>query len=277
MLFRSENQYTQGLALQTISSCPFSNDPFSLSIDTFGLDGPWWDADQAIRAFEEESKTFFALTGCVSINDDPPEAPFSIKPGPAIPWVSPRLLEDENIIAVLSHIKIGDYDAYPIVYFSKDKSVEIERINTWGTNEYLAEDIEGLAVFGSTYDDEDDYDFDIAPWVEKGKLKWIAIDDETLELKDTIDGCPYLDLPGYRYPVLIQNKAMINSMIILEYEDDDVSDPDDTSYEASNYEVSDYSVPEVGKSKKSTNFCSNCGSSLKENAKFCSYCGTKLN
>ena len=209
-----EKQYTEGLAVKMISRCPFSDEPLSLSIDTFGLDGPWWDADQAVRAFEEEIKTFFALTGCVTIGDEAPEAPFSIKPGPAIPWVSPRLLEDENIIAVLSHIKIGIYDAYPIVYYSKDKTEEIERINTWGTNDYLAEDIDGLAIMGSTFDDEEEFDFDIASWIEKGKLKWIAIDDDSLELHDTIDDCPYLDLSGYRYPVLIQNKIMTDCMII---------------------------------------------------------------
>jgi len=276
-LDKIENEYTQGLAIKTISRCPFSDEPFSLSIDTFGLDGPWWDANQPIRASEEESNTFFALTGCVSIVGEPPEAPFSIKPGPALPWVSPRLLADENIIAVISHIKIGLFDAYPIVYYSKNKTVEIERINTWGTEEYFAEDVDGFAIMGSTFDDEEEYDFDIAPWVEKGKLKWIAIDDESLVLHDTIDGCPYLNLSGYRYPVLIQNKTLIDCMIILEYEDEEVSDNNANSYETSNYDVSDYKVPEIGKSKKATNFCSNCGSTLKENAKFCSNCGYKLN
>jgi len=276
-LEKIENEYTQGLAIKTISRCPFSAEPFSISIDTFGLDGPWWDADQAVRAYEEESKTFFALTGCVTISDEAPEAPFSIKPGPAVPWVSPRLLENENIIAVLSHIKIGLFDAYPIVYYSKNKTVEIERINTWGTDEYFAEDADGLAIMGSTFDDEEEYDFDIASWIEKGKLKWISMDDDSLELHDTIDDCPYIDLSGYRHPVLIQNKIMTDCMIILEYEDDEISDNDATSYETSNYEVSDYNVPEIGSAKKAVNFCSNCGSTLKENAKFCSNCGHKLN
>jgi len=276
-LEEAESKYTEGLAIKTISRCPFSDKPLTLSLDTFGLDGPWWDAEQPVRAFEVETDTFFALTGCVTILGELPEAPFSIKPGPAVPWVSPRLLENENIIAVLSHIKVGSYDAYPIVYYSKDKTVEIERINAWGTDEYFAEDTDGLAIMGSSFDDEEEYDFDIAPWIEKGKLKWISLDDESLELHDTIDDCPYLNLSGYQHPVLIQNKTLTDCMIILEYEDEEVSDNDADNYETPNYEVSDYSIPEIGNTKKAVNFCTNCGSTLKDNAKFCSNCGHKLN
>jgi len=70
---------------------------------------------------------------------------------------------------------------------------------------------------------------------------------------------------------------MINCIITLEYEDDEVSDNDATTYDIPNYEVSDYKNPELGDSKKTAKFCSNCGNSLKENAKFCSNCGHKLN
>ncbi len=251
-----ENEYTQGLPVITTSRCPFSDKPFSLSIDTFGLNGPWWDFEQPVRAFEDETNTFFALTGSVKITDEPPEVPFSIKSGPAVPWVSPRLLNDENIIAVLSHLKIGDNDAYPIVYYSKDKSVEIERINTWGTDEYLAEDTEGFAILGSTYDDEEEYDFNIAPWIENGKLKWIDKDDKTLKLRNSIEDCPFLNISGYQYPVIIQNGTITNCMMTLEYDEEEVSEK---------------------KTKNiSPKFCVNCGNSITMEMKFCANCGTKL-
>jgi len=243
-----ENQYTQGLVFKTISRCPFSNQPFGLSIDTFGLDGPWWDFEQPLRAIEEENNTFFAITGSVNIVGEIPNIPFSVKPGPAVPWVSPRLLNNENIIAVLSHVKIGSYDAYPVVYYSKDKTVEIERINTWGTDMYIAENVEGLAVIGSTFEEEIDYDYDIASWIKKGKLKWISPNDTNLKLQTTTENCPYLNLEGYQYPVLIQNKTMENCMIMLEYTDDEIT----------------------------PNFCQNCGKAVVKGAKFCANCGTKL-
>jgi len=247
-LKKFEDDYIAGLPKVAISRCPFLEETFNISIDTFGLDGFWWNMEYPIRPYEKESNTFFAITGSVNITGEVPNIPFPVKPGPAVPWVSPRLLVEENIIAVLSYIKIGNYDAYVTVYFSKDKTIEIERINTWGTDNYLAEDTDGLAVSGTTYDNEEEYDFDIAPWIEKGKLKWISPNDTNLKLKTTIENCPYLNLEGYQYPVLIQNKIMKNCMIKLEYTEDEIT----------------------------PNFCQNCGKPVIKGAKFCANCGTKL-
>jgi len=259
----AENEYAQGLPRIVLSRCPFSDETYRLSIDNYGLGGPWWDAQRPIRTFEEESQTFFALTGSVNVVGKIPDIPFIVKPGPAVPCVSPRLLEVDDIMGVLSHIKIGLYDAYIIVYYSKDKTYEIERINTWGTDEYLAEDVEGVAVLGSTYDDEDEYDFDIASWIKNGKLKWIAPNDDMLELHDSLDNCPYLNITGYQYPVLIQNKTIENCMIKLEYEEDEEHEEKEEEQEKE----------ENVKPK----FCPNCGTPVISEALFCANCGNKLN
>lgn len=251
-----EDKYTNGLPILDVSRCPYSNEVYNLAIDSFGLDGPWWDAEQPVREEKEAIPSFFAITGSVNIIGEPPAAPFTIKPGPAVPWISPRLLSNDDITAVLSHIKIGLYDAYVTVYYTDSQEVDVNRINTWGTNEYLINDNEGFAVLDRTYDDEDEYDFDIANWIKKGKLKWIAINDKTLELQNGIDNCPYLDIKGYKYPVIIQNKTIKNSMITLEYEEED-----------------DAIIPEI---EKTANFCSNCGTPVKQGAQFCSNCGYKL-
>lgn len=255
----AEEVYAQGLPQIILSRCPFSNETYSLSIDNYGLDGPWWDAQRPIRTFEEESQTFFALTGSVNVVGKIPDIPFIVKPGPAVPWVSPRLLEVDDIMGVLSHIKIGHYDAYIIVYYSKDKTYEIERINTWGTEEYIAEDIDGLAVTGSTFEDAEEYDFDIAKWIKKGKLKWIAPNDDRLELHNSLDNCPYLNITGYQYPVLIQNKILDNCMIKLEYEEDEVKEEEQEKEE-----------------KVQLKFCPNCGTPVIADSKFCANCGHKL-
>ena len=50
-------------------------------------------------------------------------------------------------------------------------------------------------------DDEDieyTYDFDLAKWVDDGKLLWIAPDDPTFMIKKGTSGCPYLNLEGSR-------------------------------------------------------------------------------
>lgn len=250
-LQESEKEYLSLLPNVLLSRSPLTKELYSLSIDDFGLDGPWWDAERPIRGTEDEIQGFFALTGSVNILGEIPNVPFSLKPGPAVPWVCSRILQDERISAVMSHMKIGEYDAYITVYYTNDTSIDIERINTWGTDVYIAEDADGYAVTGSTFDLEEEYDFDISPWIKKGKLKWIAVDDAELILRDTVEDCPYINIEGYRYPVLIENKTMKNCMIKLEYEEEEAT-------------------------KNNYGFCTNCGKPLPEGAKFCPYCGAKV-
>ena len=247
-----EQEYLSLLPCQIISRSPFTQEPYKLSIDTVGLDGFWWDSEEPIRDNENNIQSFFALTGSVNINKNIPNVPFPIRPGPAVPWVCPRLLEDERIVAVISHLKVGNYDAYITVYYTSDDSIEIERINTWGSDYYIAEDKDGYALFGNTFDTPEEYDFNIAPWIKKGKVKWIDIADESLTLHDSVKGCPYLNLEGYRYPVLIRNKTITNCMIELEYEEEN-------EVEEENF-----------------GFCTNCGKPLPKGAKFCPYCGAKV-
>jgi len=250
-LRKLKTQYISILPQIALSRSPFSNEIYYLSIDTFGLDGAWWDAENPVRAIDNEPTDYFALTGSVFVNTDIPKIPFSVKPGPAVPWVSPRLLENENIVAVLSHIKIGQYDAYPIVYYSKDMNDNIERINTWGTDYYLVDDNEGFALSGNTFNIDDEYDFDIAKWIKKGKLKWINKDDTSLKIQSNLEACPYIDLLGYQYPVVIRNQKLIDIMIHMEYDD-----------EIENNHLS---------------YCPNCGSQLDKEDKYCGNCGTKIN
>ena len=250
-----ENKYVSILPKKIISRCPFTNNIFNLTIDSIGLDGPWWDAELPVRRIENEIQSYFALTGSINITGETPKIPFSVKPGPAVPWVSPRLLNNQSIIAVLSYIKIGIYDAYVTVYYSNDITAEIERINTWGTDYYIANNLEGFAITGSTYDDEEEYDFDIAPWIREGKLKWIDINDDSLSLMDSVDDCPYLNISGYKYPVLIQNAIMKNCLIKLEYDDKNEEEQIQISH---------------------VNFCPNCGEPAIKGAKFCANCGNKL-
>ena len=245
-----EKEYLSLLPNILLSRSPFTKELYSLTIDIFNLNGWWWDMERPVRSVEVDIKSYFALTGSVNITGEIPDVPFSLKPGPAVPWVCPRLLNNEHICAVLSYVKIGNYDAYATVYYTNDTSIDIERINTWGTDMYIAEDKDGYAVTGSTFDLEEEYDFDIEPWIKKGKLKWIAIDDEELVLRDTVEDCPYINIKGYQYPVLIENKTIKNCMIKLEYEEE---------------------TP-----KNNYGFCTNCGKPLPKGAKFCPYCGAKV-
>ena len=252
-----ENKYLNELREIPVSRCPFTNEIYQIKIDQSSLVSPWWNAENPVREAIDNLPTFFALTGSVQINGEPPKSSFNIKPGPAVPWIAPRLLKNKNIVAVISHIKIGNYDAYPVVYFSKIKQNDTERINTWGTDMYIVHESDNTGFMSATYDEEDDYDFDLAPWIEKGKLLWIAPDDDDMTLHTTIDDCPYLNIEGYRYPVIIHDQKIYNCMIESIHEEE-------------------YESFDVNKTQITPHFCSNCGTPTRQGAKFCTNCGNKL-
>jgi hypothetical protein len=75
----------------------------------------------------------------------------------------------------------------------------IKKVNDWGTQRYWEEEspfpellTPGQYVCLST--DPEEYDFDLAPWIRKGKLLWIAPDDPTFTLRSFVARCPYIDL-----------------------------------------------------------------------------------
>ena len=49
-----------------------------------------------------------------------------------------------------------------------------------------------------SYETPECRDFDLARWIEAGKLSWIAPGDGTLALRMTTAACPYLGLTGCR-------------------------------------------------------------------------------
>ena len=203
-LEEAEGLYEQRLPRSPLSRCPFTGRALELAIDSLGLDGPWWDYEQPVRPPESRLETLFAFSGAVAITGDPPEIPFPVKPGPGAPWVAPRLLALPTVRAVVSTIQVGSYAAYPTLYFAVDPPLEVPRINDWGTGRYVAAGPDGSGFSGSSFDVSADYDFDLAPWIRRGRLLWIAPGDMALNLNSTLSGCPYLELSGYREPVLLR-------------------------------------------------------------------------
>ena len=204
LLEKAEHLYEERLPRPPLSRCPFTGRTLAPAIDTLGLDGPWWDYEQPVRPMENRPETLFAFSGAVAITGDPVETPFSVKPGPGVPWVAPRLLALPTVRAVVSKIQVGSYAAYPTVYYAVDPPPEVPRINEWGTDRYVAARPDGSGFSGSSFDVSADYDFDLAPWIRRGKLLWIAPGDMAMHLNSTLSGCPYLELPGNREPVLLR-------------------------------------------------------------------------
>jgi hypothetical protein len=204
--------YMNGLPRPAISRCPYSGKVFHMSIDTFGLDGPWWNCRVSARPVEDWLPTVFAVTGAVAFMAEVPRTPFVCKPGPGLPYVVPRLLVDPEIRAVVSALRIGDIDAYVTVYFSEDPPLDIARANTWGMDHYLAEDEFGEGYVARIYDHDIDFDYDLEFYIRTGRLMWIAPGDDLLTLRSVVDGCPYIGMSGRQYPVGILDGKMWNSL-----------------------------------------------------------------
>ena len=194
-------RYEDGLPRPAISRCPFSGSLVTMAIDTRGLDGPWWNAEVPARPVEALPPTAFAVTGAVAFDEPAPQTPFVCLPGPGVPYVVPRLLARPEIKAVLSSLRIGDLDAYAILYFADPTPPDILRVNTWGLDRYSAESVNGRAYSGQVFDTEIDFDFELEFYMRTGRLLWIAPGDDTLSLRAVTGNCPYLGLQGRRYPV----------------------------------------------------------------------------
>lgn len=197
--------YVELLPVRPISRDPLSGEVVSYCIDDSDLDGPWWNYEAPARpAVQPVPTTYFALTGALRLGGAPTPAPFLCKPGPAVPYVIPRLLERPGVTAVVSSLPIGAHTGYAILYSSDPQPTGIERANTWGTGSYVVED-DGRPTWGAVVEDFDDFDFELAPWIRSGKLAWIAPGDDKLALRTDGESCPYLGLDGSREFPRIQN------------------------------------------------------------------------
>lgn len=196
--------YTAALEPVELSRDPVTGEVFALHLDTLGLQTPWWSRDPVIRPPSDRLPKCFAFTGAMMLGGPPPNTPWLVAPGPEVPYVVPRLLEPSSITAVLSSVTVGDHQGYLIAYFADGPDPEVTRINQWGLGDYWAVDANGEAKWDETYESSEVRDFDLAPWIQRGRLRWIAPADASLTLHDTVDGCPYLGLEGIQRAKFIQ-------------------------------------------------------------------------
>lgn len=210
--------YREGLPFVELSRCPISGEVLHHSLDIYGLDGLWWNNRNPIRPTEHSCRTMLAFTGAMKLDKDLEFANFLVKPGPGAAFVIPRLLSLEGVRAVVSSVMVGRHIGYVIAYFADPFPENVQRANDWGKENYQVLANDGRIGWDEADEIEDDYDFDLAPWIEQGKLRWIAPGDSELNLKSGIEDCPYIDLEGVReiqrvqegelwYPSLIEKQG----------------------------------------------------------------------
>lgn len=193
-------RYLELLPRVLLARCPFTGVEVRHSLDTLGLDGPWWDYERPLRpATEDVPPAWLAMTGAVALAPAVEATPFLVRPGPGAPAVLPRLLQHEAVRAVVSQVAIGRHTGFAVTYFAEGAPAVLP-VDTWGANEYRTG---GLGAPLPVSDGA--FDFDLGPWIERGRLRWIAPGDPAATLRDTVADCPYLRLDGPRETQHIQD------------------------------------------------------------------------
>lgn len=197
------DEYADLLPWVAVARCPFTDEATFVRIDVGGLDGPWWDFRDPVRPFEESlPSTFLELTGALGV-DHVPSTVFLAVPGPEVPYVLPGLLGRDGVVAVLTSLRVGDFDAFTVSYFvDQATSNDVRPPPAWGAEESTPRS--GAANVDPTLALEANFDFELRPWIERDKLLWVVPMDSTLELRSGTQDCPYLDLPGRRSVIHLQ-------------------------------------------------------------------------
>jgi len=194
----SRARYRDLLPELPISRCPFTDEVLTWAIDTVDLDGWFWEQDNPVRRFTGTIPPhFLAFGGSMRLHTPLTWAPFLAVPGPGAPAVLPHLLEDPDIIAVISQLSVGRHTGWPVTYWAPRGGEKRTLVNNWGSNHYDRYLENGRPDgWDETATTARYYDFDLGPWLVRGKLRWIAPDDTTLTPRTGPQDCPYLNVPG---------------------------------------------------------------------------------
>jgi hypothetical protein len=189
----------------TVARCPHSGVLVRWPIDTVGLDAWFWEyLNPARRPPDSLPPTWLAMTGAMRLADPVEHPPFAVVPGPEVPFVVPRILNNPGVRAVISEVPVGAHTGWAVSYFGLLPE-RIELVNLWGSNTYPV--YEGGVANGWHWDVPavSQYDFELTDWLRSGALLWIAPGDDSATLREGPDGCPYVDLPGRRTITVIAN------------------------------------------------------------------------
>jgi hypothetical protein len=189
-------RYLDLLEWVTVARSRDSGELVRWPIDTVDLDGWFWDAEASIRRAPTVPATWLAMNGAMRLTQPVTHAPFMAMPGPAAPFVVPRLLSQPDVTAVIAQVPVGSHLGWPVTYFGPLPADAVLE-NEWGTDHFAIFDDSGIyRGRGETPPWPPSYDFDLAPWLEAGKLLWIAPGDASGTLNEGVPHCPYVGIEG---------------------------------------------------------------------------------
>lgn len=200
-------RYVEWLPEIPVARSPFTGQLTTWPIDTVDLDGWFWNWSNPIRRRKSEVPAdWLAMGGAMRLAEPLVPQPFDFcMPGPDVPYVVPRLLDLPDTRAVLAQVAIGHHTGWTITYFTTRRPDRLPLENLWGSQEYdLYDDSGHWRAWSNHSQDLAEYSFDLRPWLDSGKLLWIAPGDSDTVLRTGAADCPYLDLPGNRRMQMIK-------------------------------------------------------------------------
>lgn len=200
--------YFEALPRLALSRCPHCEKALYRAFDPWGLDGFWWQEELAAEIREEPACPHFQLlTGAVAFQGLPAKGgEKAAYPGPEVPYVVPRVLELSTMVAVVSCLRVEPgYRAYPVAYFAQTAPPPGSLTQSWTRRSYSFRNEAGAPSF--TYD-ASPWDFDLVPWVDRTKVRWVAPDDRNLTLRLDPREYPYTSLPGARQPLEVKGTSV---------------------------------------------------------------------
>ncbi len=117
-------EYFNGLPIVPLSRCPYCKTVIQLVMDTFDLDGLWWNYGQGHGSAPDETSCphLWMLSGAVRLSQSITVSDCWVHPGPELPFVIPQVLNDHPIKVVISQVPVGRHIAYPMIYFTEKKT-----------------------------------------------------------------------------------------------------------------------------------------------------------
>lgn len=200
-------EYTAALPEPLVARCPMTGVEVRWPIDTVDLDGWFWDYDGPARRDPVPLSTWLAMTGALRLAGPPAPAPFRCLPGPEVPAVIPRILGCPGVVAVVRELPIGPHTGWTVSYFGPRPRFPLA--NVWAADRYPAAAPTGVWGWAAEPVGGHPLDYDLRPWLDRGRLYWIAPADDAGRLRRGAAGCPYLDLPGRRSPAVIRDGVVL--------------------------------------------------------------------
>ncbi len=199
--------YVERTPVIPISRCPFSGEVAYLSVDQYGIDGPWWNYTKPLRATGNLPVTFHTITGSLKLGSPFTKTDHQVRPGPEKPYLIKQLIQAEGVKAVISSIKIGPDSGFVVIYYTEEVDTPVEPANLWGQHLWEKIDRFGNRVFLEVDESDFSYIFNLNDWIQEGKLLWIQPDDNEFTLRTGVINCPYLGVDGdERFQIIIDGE-----------------------------------------------------------------------